>query len=123
MIALNMELLRRRGPKGPYPPQVLLSSGSVTPSLRRRTRAPCAEGTICNNCLRRPCDAYADHAVSCMHGPNRYHNAIRNTMARISQDAVLAPVIEPSSCNESEKRPDVLLSRGSTRHTGGAATQ
>jgi hypothetical protein len=46
-----------------------------------------------------------------MHGPNRYaiHNAIRNTMARICQDALLSPVIEPSPFNESEKRPDVLL--------------
>jgi hypothetical protein len=67
-------------------------------------------------------------------------HAIRNTMARICQDALLPPVIEPSPFNESEKRTDVLLrfrgpggstrpvvvdvaittvaTRGSARHTG-----
>jgi hypothetical protein len=58
-----------------------LQPGEWDVLFRCRPLQPIYEaGTICGNCLRHPCDIYADHAVSCMHGPDAIHNAIRNTM-------------------------------------------
>lgn len=86
-----------------------LSPAEHTVLIRRRFGLPVCGPSICANCNRETLDVLGDHALSCIHGPNKWttHNALRDVICRLTGAALWRPAREPACFPDDLSRPDV----------------